>query len=79
MKQSYREKMITRKDNITHTGFDYEGEIFRRTLSSYQYGEPTKAEILDNLDAMMFHQVESIKMIKKSVNYALRKDYTKFN
>ena len=79
MTDNLRNVLITRNDKINHTGFNYEGLIFRRSISSYQYEESTKADILDKLDTLMFHMVESIKMIKKTVNYSLRKDYTKFN
>lgn len=68
-----------RLDDIKNTGYDYKGKQFKNSLSKYLYEDPEKEAILEFFENMIYFLTEYVKMIKKSVNYAIDKNVTKFN
>jgi len=78
-KKSYFKIAEHRNDDIKNTGYNYEGSQFKNSLSSYLYEDPVKERILVFFEQMIFFLTEYTKMIKKSANYAIEKNFTKFN
>lgn len=68
-----------RNDIIGHLGFDYRGNILKRSLSSAMFLEKKRKGLLGELEKILVYLVDSIKHIKKSYNWALEKDYRDFN
>lgn len=69
----------SRKQKINGLGFDYEGQILKRTISSYLFKDEMRSAILQKFEEWIFFLVEKIKMTKTFFNYAVKKDYTKLN
>jgi len=76
---SYFQISEHRLDEIKNTGYDYKGKQFKNSLSKYIYEDPIKEGILEYFENMIYFLTEYVKMIKKSVNYAIDKNVTKFN
>lgn len=79
MKDSLYEVSRTRMTRLKNLGFDYKGKIFEKTMSPYIFLDPTRRDILQSYEKMIFFLVEKVKMIKTFYNYTVPKDYTKIN
>jgi hypothetical protein len=79
MKDSLYDKTNTRKTRLKNTGFNYRGQILRRSLSPYLYREETRASILEEIDRIITFWVDNVKTIKTFYNYTVPKDYTDIN
>lgn len=77
--ESLYKKTYSRLDNTRNTGFDYEGKIFRKTMSPLIFADPVRASILDEYEKIIFFLVEKVKMIKTFYNYTVSRDYKKLN
>lgn len=60
-------------DNLPN-GFEYKGQILKRTLSNIIYMDPVKAGILSYFDRVVYGLVESTKQIKNFFNYTVKKN-----
>lgn len=73
------DRFRNRKDLRLNQGFDYEGQIFRRTTSPILYAEGTRNKrILDQMDKVFFQLIESVKYIKTFYNYTVHKNDKNF-
>lgn len=79
MKESLYNITYSRKEQINNIGFDYKGKIFRKTLSSYMFMDPTRTAILNKFETWVYFLVEKVKSIRTYYNYTVPKDYTKIN
>lgn len=77
--ESLYKKTHSRLDNIKNTGYDYEGKILRKSLSSYIYLDDKRGNILDEMEKILFFLIEKVKTIKTFYNYTVDKDYRKLN
>ena len=69
-----------RKDNRKHLGFDYRGQILKRTLSNQMIGvSPILDGFIIRADGVMYGLVEAAKNVKKWFNYTIEKNETRFN
>ncbi len=73
------ERISHRHDSIKYIGFDYRGNILKKTISPIFYNDPKRAAILQYIENILSHLVDHIKMIKKSYNWAVPKNYRDFN
>jgi len=64
-------------DDVKNTGFDYHGQLFRKSVSSIYFNDNKKAAILTVFDGMMSYIIDQIKMIKKFRSYAIKKNNIK--
>lgn len=55
-------------------GFDYKGQILKRTLSNIIYQDPVKDGILSYFERVVYGLVESTKQIKNFFNYTVKKN-----
>jgi hypothetical protein len=79
MKKSLYDIANSRKEKINSLGFDYEGKIFKKTLSSYIFVSPTRTSILEKFETLVFFLIENVKTIKTYYNYTVPKNYRKIN
>lgn len=74
VKDSIFRPTYERGENRLHLGYDYKGKILKNTLSSQMIGVN---EVLDtyieNIEAIVYEWVESVKQIKIFANPALDK------
>lgn len=74
VKNSIYRLTYKRGESRLHTGFDYHGQIFKRTLSNQMFGiSPTLDAFLVKLDAYFCELIDSIKQVKIFANPALDK------
>lgn len=79
MKESLYDLANSRVERLNGLGYDYQGKILRKSLSSYLYTNATRAAILDKFEEWMYFLVEKVKTIKTYYNYTVPKNYRKIN
>lgn len=52
-------------------GFNYKGQIFKKTMSNVIFRDPVKKSILDEIEKIFFGLIESVKQIKNYFNYTV--------
>ena len=68
-----------RNDILLHRGYAYQGHILEKSLSAALYLETKRSGILAQLETPLANMVDSIKMIKKWMNWTLPWYFTNFN
>lgn len=68
-----------RLDVLNNMGFNYNGQIFNRTLSPYLFNEAKRANILIQFEKTFQFLIDSTKNIKKQFNFTLSKHETRYN
>ena len=79
IKKSVYEISEHARDDIKNVGFDYEGKILKKSLSHELYKDPTRADLIDQWEKIVFEMVEAVKKVKTFCDYRKKKDYRKFN
>ena len=66
--------ILERREKRLHTGFNYKGQILKRSLSSQMFNvNETLNSYLSSIDSIIYEWVEAVKQIKIHVNPALDK------
>jgi hypothetical protein len=74
VKDSIYRPIYQRRESRKNLGFDYKGQILKRTLSSRMFGaHPLLDYLLGQVEAIVYEWVEAVKQIKISANPALDK------
>jgi hypothetical protein len=74
-RKSYYEYIETTEDRRTNVGFEYEGRIFEKTLSSITLGgDNNRKSILNSIEKVVFRLIETTKNIRNFVNYRVPKN-----
>jgi hypothetical protein len=74
VKDSIYRPIYERKEKRKNTGFDYKGQILKKTLSSQMFGaHPLLDYLLEQVEKIVYEWVEAVKQIKISANPALDK------
>lgn len=68
-----------RKDKLLHTGYDYETNLFDKSLSNVTLGNPTLKSFLDKLRKNTIYMIESNLLVRNFWNYTVGKYYNKHN
>jgi hypothetical protein len=79
MAYTFWENVVHRNDDIKHVGYDFRGNIFRKTLSNIFFNDRKRMAILLNMDDVYSYLVDHIKYIKKSAAWVFPKQYRDFN
>ncbi len=79
MTESFWDKIEHRNDDIKYVGYDFRGNVFKRTLSPLFFGEKNREDMVQQLDGVMSYLIDYIKHIKKAYNWTLGKKYRDFN
>ena len=75
MKKSWFEFIESQDEIRSNTGFDYEGNIFEKTLSNQIIqGDTNRLEILASIEKVVYQLFETTKYIKNYINYTVKKD-----
>ena len=68
-----------RKNNILNKGFDYENQIFDRSLSPFIMQEKKRNNILKSFEKLIYFSIEKIKYIKTFYNFTVDRNYKHLN
>jgi hypothetical protein len=79
MKLSRYKLLETRSDNRKNLGFKYEGQIFKRSMSSYMFLDPMRSAILAEYEKVFHFALEKVKSIKTFFNYSVDRDEKNIN
>jgi len=66
-----------RKDDLKYTGFNYEENLYRRTLSSVMFDNPILNEFLTRLQKQTILMLESTLVVRNFWNYTVPRFYNK--
>jgi len=78
-RESYYDIAESVWDDYKNLGYQYKGMIFRNSISSLFYSDKRKVRIIDELEKMIYHLLEHVKMIKKFRNFAIKKNSHRIN
>jgi hypothetical protein len=74
VKDSLFREVLGRREKRLHTGFDYKGQILKKTLSGQMFDVSTTLNTyISNIDKIVYEWVEAVKQIKIHANPALDK------
>lgn len=74
VKDSIYRPIYDRREKRINLGFDYKGNILKKSLSSQMFGaHPLLDYLLQQVEKVVYEWVESVKQIKISANPALDK------
>lgn len=74
-KKSWYEFMSSQNDIRSNVGFEYEGEIFKKTLSNpVLAGDKNRMDILASVEKVVYNWFEATKYIKNYFNYTVPKN-----
>lgn len=74
VKDSIYRPVYERREKRLNLGFNYKGQILKRTLSSQMFGANSTLDyFLEQLEKVVYEWVESVKQIKIYANPALEK------
>lgn len=76
MKKSKHQMLLESNNDIKNIGFDYEGKLFKNTISSFIYENDKMKPMLLKLEEITHFTINQIKTIKEFYNYAM--DNNKF-
>lgn len=79
LKESVYDAAEHLRDKIDYKGFDYEKQLFKRSMSNYMFREEKRSDILEYFQTVMFEMIERVKQIKNHVNYVVDKNYRNKN
>lgn len=74
VKDSIYRPIYERREKRKNLGFDYKGNILKKSLSSQMFGaHPLLDHLLQQVEKVVYEWVEAVKQIKISANPALDK------
>jgi hypothetical protein len=76
---SYYEVAKHLQDDIKNYGYDYENDLFEKSVSSYLLNSPLRAQIIHRFTILFADLINKVKDIKRSNNFAMDKKFKKFN
>jgi hypothetical protein len=80
VKDSIYRPVYERRENRKNLGFNYKGQILKRSLSSQMFGvNETLDYFLEQVEKVVYEWVESVKQIKIHANPALDKYENQLN
>lgn len=79
IKKSLYECTEHSRDQILNKGFDYHGQIFKKTMSSFLFKDETRSAILSYIEEVFYEMIEQVKTIKTFYHYARKKNDRNFN
>ena len=75
----YYDQVNHLNDNFRNLGYNYYGQLYRKTTSQELWGNPLQIPFIGRLEAMMTSVLENVKSIKKTFSYAHHRDTLKIN
>lgn len=65
------------RDDVKNYGFDFHGNLFRKSVSGLFFEDVKKERILNLYDILLSYIIDKIKLIKIFRNYTLDKNHIK--
>jgi hypothetical protein len=72
-RESYYDIAENRIKDGQQLGFDYRGKLYEKSVSALVLADDKRKSIIQKMDNMMTYLVESVKNIKKTYNYAIKR------
>jgi hypothetical protein len=79
LKISYYDLAETQQDGPNSEGFDYQNNIFSKTMSNVLFQEQKRTGILAMMEQIVYELIQQVKCIKLTYGYTSKKKYRKFN
>lgn len=76
---NYRDYIFHRKDKLLHRGYDWRGNILKRSISPYFFASLNRTLSILQLERMLNYILDSVKIIKKTFYWTYEKNYRDFN
>lgn len=76
---NYRDWILSRKDDLKNRGYDWRGNILKKTVSPYLFSSLERTYHLLNLERLLDYTLDSVKLIKKSFLWVYPKGFREFN
>lgn len=76
---SYYDIAESQQDGPNNMGYDYEGNIFKNSMSNVMFQDQKRAGILASMETIVYEMVQQVKTIKIFFGYTMNKKYRKFN
>ena len=76
---NYRDWILTRKDVLLNRGYDWRGNILKRTISPYMFSSLRRTFHLLNIERLLDYTLDSVKVIKKTFMWVYPKGFRDFN
>jgi len=76
---NYRDWILSRKNQFLHRGYDWRGNIIRKSVSPYLFSSLERTYHLLNLERLLDFTLDSVKIIKKSFMWVYPKGFRDFN
>lgn len=74
-RKSYYDYIESTQDNRSNAGFNYEGMIFEKTMSSLTLGgDKNRKSMLSSIEKVIHRLIETTKGIRNFVNYRVPKN-----
>ena len=74
-KKSYYDYINTINETRSNVGFNYENQIFQKTLSDFTLsGDKNRMDILESIEKPIYNLIEMTKCIRNFVNYIVPKN-----
>jgi len=77
IKELYDLKHIN--DNEIHTGFDYEENLMKNTLSNVMLKNPTTYDFINKIKDLLVVNIEANLTLRNFLNYTVSKYYNRYN
>lgn len=78
-RKSYFDAANDRKDDNQQLGFDYRDQLMKRSLSNYMFGDKKRDGIIEQFNDLYVYLVDSAKNIKKTFNFAIKRNSRNIN
>ena len=76
---NYRDWILSRKDSLLNRGYDWRGNILRKTVSPYLFSSLERTYHLLNIERLLDYTLDSVKVIKKTFYWVYPKGFREFN
>jgi len=78
-RKSYFKIPTSRRDEGRQLGFDYRDQLMSRSLSSFMFGDKKRDDMIAKLNDLFVYMIDSVKNIKKTFNFAIKRNSRNIN
>ena len=79
MEESLYEVARHSRDAKLHKGFNYRGQLFKRSMSNFLFREDKRVGILAKMETIVYECLERVKLIKTFLDFNKEKNQRDFN
>lgn len=76
---SYVEAAENRSREGQQLGFDYRGKLYEKSVSPLILADTKRKKIVQKMDELIAYLVDSVKNVKKTYNYAIKRNSRDIN